>query len=63
MSVTVYLGAHNILQTYELNRQVYKGYNMAIHPSWNANAIAGDIAVINLTTTVTYTRKNKFICL
>lgn len=57
-SVTVYLGAHNIAQTSESNRKIYIGYNFARHPSWNANTMDGDMALINLTSAVTYTRKN-----
>ncbi|EFX72708.1 hypothetical protein DAPPUDRAFT_215874 [Daphnia pulex] len=55
-SVTVTLGAHNIAQSSELNRKTYIGYNFARHPSWNANTMDGDMALINLTSAVTYTQ-------
>ena len=57
-SVTVYLGAHNIGETFENNRERYIGYSFVRHSNWNSNTMAGDIALINLTTTVTYSSKD-----
>ena len=62
-SVDVYLGAHNISAENEVNRRVYSGNDAFIHADYNATTLAGDIALIKLSTAVTYTRNNNVIIL
>ncbi|EFX82218.1 hypothetical protein DAPPUDRAFT_33543, partial [Daphnia pulex] len=62
-SVNVYLGAHDITATSEVNRRVYSGSQVFLHPDYNANNQAGDIAMIQLTTSVTYTQYIRPVCL
>jgi hypothetical protein len=37
---------------------MYNGYEIYIHPEWNPSTMAGDIAMIKLSTIVTYTRNS-----
>ncbi|EFX83646.1 hypothetical protein DAPPUDRAFT_100270 [Daphnia pulex] len=54
--LNVYLGAHNISATSEVNRKEYWGNETFIHPNWNPTTEAGDIALDNLSTVVEYTK-------
>ena len=56
--ISVYLGVHNYAETDEVNRKLYSVNNYIIHPDWNVNNYySNDIALIKLSTTVTFTRK------
>jgi len=51
--VYVILGAHQLVDspTYDPNRQYFRGSKWVIHPNWNINTLAADIALVKLNET------------
>ena len=51
--VYVILGAHQSVDspTYDPNRQYFRGSKWVIHPNWNINTLAADIALVKLNET------------
>lgn len=54
--ISVYLGVHNYAATDEINRKMYVANNSVVHPDSNVNNFSNDIALIKLSTTVTFSR-------
>ncbi|EFX82246.1 hypothetical protein DAPPUDRAFT_49162 [Daphnia pulex] len=59
----VYLGVHNYAATDEINRKMYVANNYVVHPDSNVNNFSNDIALIKLSTTVTFSQYIRPICL
>lgn len=61
--IKVYLGAHDLTATNEWQRVIFTTTDYKKHPSWNAQTLNGDIALIKLPVPVNFTSYIKPICL
>jgi secreted trypsin-like serine protease len=59
----VMLGAHNVRLASEPGRVEVRATNYVIHPGWNSNTLANDLAIITLDSPVTFNDQIAPICL
>jgi secreted trypsin-like serine protease len=62
-SFDIYLGTHNVRLANEPTRVVITSSDKYVHPNWNANTLAGDIALIKFPAPVEFNDNIRPICL